>query len=130
MNKIKYYNKIKLIFFYHSFPVKQTEVDKLEDSNCLMVFVLTYGLSDRTIMAHDKSYDYMEIVKEFYSDKLKALANKPKFFFIQTASVSNIQNITLESCTPPSDIEPDILIGYNSGKLINFIYKFNINLIK
>lgn len=86
-----------------------------------MVFVLTYGLSGRTIMAHDKSYDYMELVKEFFCENLPALANKPKFFFIQTAQAAHAQSFHLEECSPTEKLESNLLIGYNSGTKLNII---------
>ncbi|KAL1459324.1 hypothetical protein WDU94_011318 [Cyamophila willieti] len=53
------------------------------DADCLVVTVLTHGLGERYLWAHDMPYFVEKLWLPFTADKCRTLAGKPKIFFIQ-----------------------------------------------
>uniref|UniRef100_A0A8D8Y030 Caspase-1 n=1 Tax=Cacopsylla melanoneura TaxID=428564 RepID=A0A8D8Y030_9HEMI len=53
------------------------------DADCLVVAVLTHGLGERYLWAHDMPYFVEKLWLPFTADKCRTLAGKPKIFFIQ-----------------------------------------------
>lgn len=64
----------------------------LEESDCIMVFILSHGEDNNKVMAFDRAYDLFEFVELFTPDKLKSLATKPKLFFVQACRGNKIDD--------------------------------------
>ncbi|XP_058443426.1 caspase-1-like [Malaya genurostris] len=61
------------------------ELDQdLQQSDCLMVIILTYGEIGDFVMAKNDQYHLFEFFGNFTPAALKSMAGKPKFFMVQT----------------------------------------------
>lgn len=64
----------------------------LEESDCIMIFILSHGKDDNKVMACDVPYDLFEFVALFTPKNLESLATKPKLFFVQACRGDDIDD--------------------------------------
>jgi caspase-like apoptosis-related cysteine protease len=55
------------------------------DADCLLVTVLTHGVTSGLLAAYDCCYDVEKLWLPFTADKCPTLAGKPKIFIIQVS---------------------------------------------
>ncbi|XP_075216979.1 uncharacterized protein LOC142322137 isoform X2 [Lycorma delicatula] len=63
--------------------IAELSTEDHSDADCLIVTVLTHGLSTGCLMAKDYAYPTEHLWTPFSADKCPSLAGKPKIFFIQ-----------------------------------------------
>lgn len=132
LNIINQYNYICLVGH-----AKNREI--LQNSSCLMVFILTHGEKNNIIMAKDIGYDLYEFIERFIPNKVQVLAAKPKLFFVQACRgnkldagqlivPSRVKRAAFDQVDSVTEAEPyhhpsfaDLLIAFSShyGSFLN-----------
>lgn len=125
----------KVTFFFHLIVKDSHHKEILENSDCLMVFILSHGESDNKVMAKDGPYDIYELIEKFIPNNLGILHGKPKLFFIQACRGCNYDNgqIIIPNGVNPDDsktelgsyIHPkfaDVLISFSTYYGLNSCY--------
>ncbi|XP_055617145.1 caspase-1-like [Toxorhynchites rutilus septentrionalis] len=72
--------------------------EDLQDSDCLIVVILTHGEDGDYLMARDNKYHLYRFIENFTPTALKSMAGKPKLFIVQACRGNKIdRGVTLRA---------------------------------
>ena len=71
------------MFITNLFTIFSVAKEDHSDADCLLVTVLTHGISSKYIYAQDSLYEVESLWSPFTADKCLSLAGKPKIFIVQ-----------------------------------------------
>ena len=73
------------MFITSSFITFSVAAEDHSDADCLLVTVLTHGVTSKSLYAQDSDYSVEGLWLPFNADKCLSLAGKPKIFIIQVS---------------------------------------------
>jgi len=73
------------MFIKSSFIILSVAKEDHSDADCLLVTVMTHGLTSGLLAAYDCHYEVRKLWLPFTADKCLSLAGKPKIFIIQVS---------------------------------------------